>query len=502
MINNKLLFLPSGYQYRDSIEHVSQNDYRNSGQIICPEIYEIVHVLIAGTHRIRIVDIGCGDGEKLVKADAKHKIGLDCSENISRCKKNYPNDVEWREFEYSQTIPTDLIDEIGPSDIVVCSGIMERLPDPTNLIFFLSQCFAKGAAIITSVLDRDLVHGPNHMGPPLRTAHLREWNSAEYGALLKSCGLKPLYLGLTFDNDKDRLMRTIVTVHEPRIQRQFRSPLKRPLAIMSVYNEEDILSDVIEHWIAQGCDLHVLDNWSSDRSWDILIEAERRFGPHLHIERFPKEEPDSGCWTDILARKEEISFCHKGRWIIHTDADELRVSPFDGYNLADSMAIVEAGGWNRITFTLLNHCMVDDQPFYPGALKNQMPFFEYPNESSYLVQAKAWLQGNERVDLTASGGHIVKFENAMTCPYRFVLHHYPLRSVEQAFRKINFERHGRWSDVDLQKGWHSHYTEYQCKQNMIKDASSLHDSRDNLWRNHGLQLLFLIRWSLKMKADS
>jgi hypothetical protein len=497
MINDNEFFLPSGYQHRDKTERCNQNDYENSGKIICPEIYEIVQVLIAGTHRSRIIDIGCGDGEKLVKANANRKIGLDFGENILRCKRTYPNDADWRELEGSQTIPVDLIDDIGPRDIVVCSRIIERLPDPTNLIFFLSQCFARGAAVITSTPDRDLVHGPNHMGPPASTAHVREWTTAEYGALLTSNGLKPLYLGLTFDNDRDRLMRTIVTVHEPRIQRQFRSSLQRPLAIMSVYNEEDVLSDVIDHWIAQGCDLHVLDNWSKDRSWDILIEAERRYGPHLNIERFPMQEPDSGCWTDILARKEEIAFCHKGRWIIHTDADELRVSPFDGYNLADSMAMVEAGGWNRITFTVLNHCVVDDRPFYTGMLKTQMPFFEFASEPGHLVQAKAWLQGNERVDLTDSGGHIVKFSNAMTCPYRFTLHHYPLRSVEQAFRKINTERNGRWSEIDLKKGWHTHYGEYQCNRKFVKDSNLLHDSRDNVWAKHGLQILFLLRCNLR-----
>ena len=40
----------------------------------------------------------------------------------------------------------------------------------------------------------------------------------------------------------------------------------RPLAIIPAYNESDILPAVLKHLDEQGCDVYVLDNWSTDLS--------------------------------------------------------------------------------------------------------------------------------------------------------------------------------------------------------------------------------------------
>ena len=45
----------------------------------------------------------------------------------------------------------------------------------------------------------------------------------------------------------------------------------RPLAIIPVYNESDILPAVLKHLDQQGCDVYVLDNWSTDLSPDFIL---------------------------------------------------------------------------------------------------------------------------------------------------------------------------------------------------------------------------------------
>lgn len=488
-MDNSRLFLPVDYVPRLEMNYFDDKFSLHESIIFQPEIYPVVESLLQTTGRQRIVDVGCGVGKKLAEAAAGQKIGIDFGSNLTHCRSAYPDAATWLEVDLSVPVPDDITAQIGSGDVVVCSDVVEHIPDPRPLLAFLRCCFEQGALVVTSTPERVLVRGADHMGPPPNTAHVREWSIHEYHALLRASGLPPLYLGLTHNNNRDRLLRTIVSVHEPRLQACGAPSIARPLAILSSYNEEDVLEQVVEHWIAQGCDLHLIDNWSTDRSWEIAQAAAKRFGRHVTAERFPLERQTRSAWLDILARKEEIAFCHKGRWIIHADADEIRNSPFPPYSLADAMQMVERAGWNRIDFTLLNHRPVDEARFVPGSLGTALTHFEYGTKPGHFVQKKAWLQGDARARLVPTSGHMVEFEGALDCPYRFVLHHYPLRSAEHARRKIIEERYGRWSTAELESGMHHHYAEFLNEMTPVWDAQSLHQVAADFWERHGFQIL-------------
>ena len=358
---NQQLFLPDAYQARIDSDYFDDTLSIRTDTVFQPELYPMAERLLAGTGRTRLVDVGCGIGKKLAASSAPEKLGIDIGANIAHCRMAHPDAAQWVELDLGHPVPASIAQPIGPRDVVICSDVIEHIPDPRHLLAFLAQCFRQGALVITSTPDRVLVRGADHLGPPPNKAHVREWALAEYRALLTASGLPPLYIGLTLNNDVNRLLRTIVSVHEPRLQHTYAPPALRPLAIMSCFNEEDVLEEVIEHWIAQGCDLHVLDNWSTDRSWPILQAAAARLGRHLTTERFPAERPENGSWRDILSAKEDIAFCHKGRWIISTDADEIRRSPFPPFCIADALQLVAAGGWNRVDFTVLNYRPTDDR---------------------------------------------------------------------------------------------------------------------------------------------
>ena len=488
-MDNRDIFLPADYRPRAVPDYFDDGLSIESSTVFQPEVYPVALHILAGSGRRRLVDVGCGVGRKLAEAPVEARLGLDFGANIARCREVYPHAAEWRECDLSEPVPADLVDSIGPQDVVVCSDVIEHLVDPRPSLGFLRICFERGAAVITSTPERVLVRGADHRGPPPNPAHVCEWALEEYRALLGAYGLPPLYIGLTHNNDCDRLLRTIISLHEPRLQQHFVPAPRRPLAILSCYNEQDVLDEVIEHWIAQGCDLHILDNWSTDRSWSLLQAAQARFGPHVRCERFPADEPDSGAWREILLRKEEIAAQHVGRWIIHTDADELRRSPFGGFNLADAMHMVERAGWNRISFCVLNHRPVDDRAFLEGGLATGLPYFEFGNKPGHFIQRKAWVQGGQRVSLAESGGHLAEFADARDCPYQFALHHYPLRSVEHGLRKINRERYGRWAPQELAQGWHGHYAELAGDAVLVWDRAALFDAREDFWARHGLSVL-------------
>lgn len=490
---NEELFLPADYRIRADVAYFDDTLGPRNDIVHQPEIYPLAERLLIGTQRTRLVDVGCGIGRKLAAANAPAKLGIDFGANLAHARASYPDAADWWEVDLGQPVPQRLADEIAPSDVVICSDVVEHIPDPRPLLAFLAACFRRGAVVITSTPDRALVRGPDDRGPPPNPSHVREWTGAEYRALLATSGLPPLYLGLTHNNDKDRLLRTIVSIHEPRLQHRHHVATQRPLAILSCFNEADILDEVIEHWIAEGCDLQILDNWSTDASWPLIQAAAARFGRHVTAERFPSVRPERASWHDILASKSQIASGHKGRWILHTDADEIRRSPFPPFNLADAMQMVGSAGWNRIQFTVLNHRPVDASRHLPGSLATTLPYFEFGTKPGHFIQQKAWIQGEHPVDLTTSGGHVAAFEGARDCPYHFVLHHYPLRSIDHARRKIHQERHRRWSEQELARGWHSHYAEFASDTDFVWDPAVLHHAGDDFWARHGLPILSGLR---------
>lgn len=485
--NSASFFLPQSYVPRlvpEACNELADHDY---GRMRQPEIMPLAERLLSGTKRNRLVVLG--NGAKLIAATARDKVGIDSSAKISFCREHYQDAAEWRECDLGSEIPMELHAEMGPGDVVVCSNVIEHLPDPRPLLDLLHSAFKSGALVITSTPERNMVRGRDHLGPPPTATRVREWSLPEYKALLSSVGLPPVYAGLTFGESDDRQLDTIVSIHEPRLQRRFAASAKRPLAIISIFNEQDIIEEVIEHWIFQGCDVHVLDNWSTDKSWAIVEALTDRFGTHVMAERFPVDMPDKGSWIDILGRKEEIAFCHKGRWIVHSDADEIRLPPFTSIQFADALHLVELAGWNRVDFTVLNHRPINDLSFLTSQARLSLDHFEFGTKPGHFLQKKAWLQGSERISLQPSGGHVADFLEAKDCPYHFILHHFPLRSAAHGRRKILQERYPRWSEHEFNElGWHHHYDDL-AGEALIWDPAKLFRLDSSWWETHGLRII-------------
>src|SRR5262249_11222051 len=148
----------------------------------------------------------------------------------------------------------------------------------------------------------------------------------------------------------------------------------------------------------------VLDNWSTDSTWEILQDVATRCPDALvRLERFPSEPIIESSWREILAKKEEIALEYVGRWIMHSDADELRRSSFPQLNLAQAMFLAQLSGANRINFSILDFRPVHGAPSQKGRIEADFKYFEFPSHPSYFEQRKAWIQPRERVDLVTDG---------------------------------------------------------------------------------------------------
>jgi SAM-dependent methyltransferase len=485
--------LPHDYRPRAEPAYPDDTAWAAGTLIHQPEVYDAADYLRASTGRTTVLDLGCGNGRKLLGMGACRRIGVDFGNNIAWCRGRFPASAEWIEADLSARDCARLADLAGPQTVVVCADVIQHLPDPVPLLRLLSRCYLNGAIVVTSTPDRVRVRGEQHKGPPPNPTHVREWALREYAAFLADHGLPAIHAGYTINNTVARALKTIATIHDAAVTAALMSPahLPPPVAILAAYNEADVIREVADDLLQQGCDLVAVDNWSDDDTWEILRGLADEASSRVRVERFPPDGPAPHYeWRDILRRKEEVALGFAGRWIIHTDADELRRSPFQGKTLAEGLSVADRNQANRVGFNLINFRPVDDAPYRPGTLARHFKRFEFGSKPGHFLQAKAWRQGAQRVDLASSGGHVAAFAGARDFPYRFLLRHYPIRSVEHGRKKILQDRQGRWSPLERNVlGWHSQYDELADKADFIWQSSELHGFDEQFCDDYGLMIM-------------
>ena len=224
-------------------------------------------------------------------------------------------------------------------------------------------------------------------------------------------------------------------------------------AFMCVFNEADILPWTIRHLIAQGVDVHVIDNWSSDASPAIAQSF-----PLIGWERFPADGPSKYfSLRALLHRVEDLAEVSKANWCVHHDADEIRRSNVPGERLVEAYQRSAYEGYNR-TYV-----------FYPtdeGYQGNPENYFRYYTDDT-MRRINAWQNSGHtgRVDLASTGGHAVRFPRMQVHPQKLILKHYPIRNSVQGERKVIHERLERYDPVELKMGWHVQYTDQQWIRN-------------------------------------
>jgi hypothetical protein len=252
----------------------------------------------------------------------------------------------------------------------------------------------------------------------------------------------------------------------------------RVVAIISAFNEGDIIAAVIRHLVDNGIDVYLIDNHSTD---DTVEQARQWLGRGLlEIETFPRDLPPgselagSFDWTGILHRKEQLAGELAADWFIHHDADEIRESPWPGVTLKEAIRWVDALGYNCIDFRVFNFPPVDDG-FRQGAdPREYFSFCEDPPEFDTL-QLKCWKAVKPRVSLVPWGGHEARFSGRRVFPIQFMLRHYPIRGQKHGVRKVFAERKARFLRSELSQGWHIQYNRIADQtHSFIRDRAELH----------------------------
>ena len=336
------------------------------------------------------------------------------------------------EHDLHQGLP-DLTPAMRSESVFICADVLHRLREPNRLLPDLAALSRTCPLLVITLADRARLASTHNQGSTHDLVDERESLKGEFDQQLRSYQVAPCLLGYTIDtqgsNSKNALLAVTGTLTCPAPPPR----LVNVLAVLHVFNEHDIIAATIEHLLRQGVDVKVLDNWSSDGTYEI-VRSLAAAAPRISVERYPADGPS--LWYDlknIIANVEQIALESKYDWIIYHDADELRYSPWRGLTLQQALSAVDALGFNAIDFTV-----VEFKPTREGFVAGVDPeqffgHFDFGRFRPNFIKVQGW-KNLQKIDL--SWDHHANFANQRIFPIKFLMKHYPLRSTQQAKEKL------------------------------------------------------------------
>jgi hypothetical protein len=289
---------------------------------------------------------------------------------------------------------------------------------------------------------------------------------ASLRAAVEGIGVEPEFVGWTRTSNGPDV--AVGLVRSPARQGPSAPPDEfRVLAIVPTFNEGDVIVPGVRALLDQGIGVHLIDNWSTDETVDLVAAA---FGERVTVERFPRDGPtDLYQWDDQLARISEVARSAEYNWVISHDADERRHGAWRGLDLRAALYRVETEGYNAVDHTVIEFPPIDNG-FVPGSdCEQYFTRFEPTAVVANRIQIKAWKTGD--VDLI-SGGHEVVFPGRRVHPFNFLLKHYPIRSQAHGERKVFTERKPRILPEERGRH-HTHYDHVRTGHAFLRDPDEL-----------------------------
>lgn len=242
----------------------------------------------------------------------------------------------------------------------------------------------------------------------------------------------------------------------------------KTLALMTTYNEADVIEQCVENLFTQGLDAFVVDDNSTDGTAEKLEAIARSFPDRLVLDRHTRKGAqfyDRGILFSTLLSHANHAAADDCKWMMYVDADEIRASPWPGVPLAAAFAHVTSLGYNAVDFTVVDFRFAKDQRMTSEPFEIQMPLFEFGRRHGHFIQIKAWHHTpGLNVALEPSGGHDAHFVGRRVFPLKFLLKHYALRGLEHARKKIYQDRFPRYSPESLAMGSHIQYNVYRDRE--------------------------------------
>jgi len=202
------------------------------------------------------------------------------------------------------------------------------------------------------------------------------------------------------------------------------------VGMIAVFNEEDIIEEVIEHLLSQGLELVILDNGSTDTTYEKCEKFAQR--GQIKLDRFKTKTYDHH-WSSILRALYDLALTQNPDWVIRSDSDEFLESGVKGMTLKDAIIQADAEGYNLIQCNVFDFYMTDDDKESATSIKEKIPYYTFRNDFNY----RAWkFFPAINVEWTS---HLPVFPEGIKykiSPRKLLMRHYMYRSKEQAKKKI------------------------------------------------------------------
>lgn len=403
-----------------------------------PDVYPFAAYLAERFDCTNVIVVGKPTAKELIQLFTKFEvIGIVPGADLDWCRKRYAF-ASWLEADMDRldgAISQDFLEQA----LIVCKDLDK---------------FANPAAVLSRVKAW------------LESAPVCVLTSAATGAeqLLRAQGVNLEFMGLTASDNVSNEKKTALAVLTKKTAtlealRVTPPPTFRVVAFMAAYNEQDIIVQSIKKWTDQGVRVHVLENWSTDGTYELAKELEGRLP--VVVERFPKEGPTEFFdWGAILERIETLAQEIDADWFVRRGADEILVSPWPGINYRDALYLVDQQGFNCVDHTIVEFHPVDDG--FAAGMDHEVYFKHFDlKHLSHPKQRKAWKNCRLPISTVPSAGHDIEFDGRRIYPFKFLLKHYSFRSQTQGQRKVFRERKARWNPKERGRGWHVHYDSMQ-----------------------------------------
>ena len=170
---NKEFGVHDEYSARETWEHFDDTSFTDEWQ---NEVYEYARAKFVETGCKRAIDFGCGSGFKLVKYFPRpDTIGVEVDPSYSYLRKTYPDRAWFSDLDRANA-------EV-PADMLICSDVIEHMPNPSELLTKFATTSCRYFIISTPSLELMADKGWSpRLGPPRNPSHIREWSAVEFGS--------------------------------------------------------------------------------------------------------------------------------------------------------------------------------------------------------------------------------------------------------------------------------------------------------------------------------
>lgn len=206
------------YGIRKDYESNLNNDYYSdepeTGVTWQPDVYDRAIKYAKSNNIQNIIDIGSGNGEKLVKFKNDFNITfIDFGPNLDTIKSKFNKSSKehfYIDQDFEEAFP-ELEQAVIEDSVIICSDVVEHIRKLDNLADALVEYSQKCRLMFISTPERQLLYGYDRLKNPANKCHVREWKLEELTNYFQEKGMDCV-TGMTRSNDQLHQRATIVIV--------------------------------------------------------------------------------------------------------------------------------------------------------------------------------------------------------------------------------------------------------------------------------------------------